>query len=183
MGNHTTNMSSPNEINENVTGTQPVTDTSTHNLNDNPDPVLDEQKEPDAPAEQHEEKATDEAKEVVLAAHNGGTERLRALLEANPNLVDSVDAEDHTGANNIGASALFCASRAGHVEVVQFLLTFGASVDLAKPSGATSLYVASQENHIEVVTVLLDAGAAVDLATVRGWTSLHVASLKNNIGV
>ena len=83
-------MSSPSEINENVTGTQPVTDTSTHNLNDNPDPVLDEQKEPDAPAEQHEEKATDEAKEVVLAAHNGGTERLRALLEADPNLVDSV---------------------------------------------------------------------------------------------
>ena len=35
-------------------------------------------------------KAADEAKEVVLAAHNGGTERLRALLEANPNLVDAV---------------------------------------------------------------------------------------------
>ena len=48
-------MSSPNEINENVTGTQPVTDTSTDNLNDNLDPVLDEQKEPDAPAEQHED--------------------------------------------------------------------------------------------------------------------------------
>ena len=30
------------------------------------------------------------AKEVVLAAHNGDTERLRALLEANPNLVDAV---------------------------------------------------------------------------------------------
>merc|ERR1712166_15345 len=178
MGNHTTNMSSPNEINENVTGTQPVTDTSTHNLNDNPDPVLDEQKEPDAPAEQHEEKATDEAKEVVLAAHNGGTERLRALLEANPNLVDSVDAEDHTGANNIGASALFCASRAGHVAVVQFLLTFGASVDLAKPNGATPLHVASQENHVEVVAVLLDGGASVD----GGYTPLFAASAKNSIG-
>merc|ERR1712195_420017 len=161
MGNHTTNMSSPNEINENVTGTQPVTD---------------EQKEPDAPAEQHEEKATDEAKEVVLAAHNGGTERLRALLEANPNLVDSVDAEDHTGANNIGASALFCASRAGHVAVVQFLLTFGASVDLAKPNGATPLHVASQENHVEVVAVLLDGGASVD----GGYTPLQVAKHFNH---
>ena len=30
------------------------------------------------------------AKEVVLAAHNGDTERLRALLEANPNLVNAV---------------------------------------------------------------------------------------------
>merc|ERR1712166_438850 len=176
MGNHTTNMSSPNEINENVTGTQPVTDTSTHNLNDNPDPVLDEQKEPDAPAEQHEEKATDEAKEVVLAAHNGGMERLMALLEANPNLVDSVDAEDHTGAHNIGASALFCASRAGHVAVVQFLLTFGASVDLGKPNGATPLHVASQENHVEVVAVLLDGGASVD----GGYTPLFAASAKNN---
>ena len=35
-------------------------------------------------------KAADEAKEVVLAAHNGDTERLRTLLEANPNLVDAV---------------------------------------------------------------------------------------------
>ena len=35
-------------------------------------------------------KAADQAKEVVLAAHNGDTERLRALLEANPNLVDAV---------------------------------------------------------------------------------------------
>ena len=32
----------------------------------------------------------DEANEVVLAAHNGDTERLRALLKANPNLVDAV---------------------------------------------------------------------------------------------
>ena len=32
----------------------------------------------------------DEAKEVVLAAHNGITERLRTLLESNPNLVNSV---------------------------------------------------------------------------------------------
>ena len=30
------------------------------------------------------------AREAVLAAHNGDTERLRALLEANPNLVDAV---------------------------------------------------------------------------------------------
>ena len=35
-------------------------------------------------------KAADEAQEVVVAAHSGETERLRALLEANPNLVDSV---------------------------------------------------------------------------------------------
>ena len=32
-------------------------------------------------------KAVDAAR---VAAHNGGTERLRALLEANPNLVDAV---------------------------------------------------------------------------------------------
>ena len=94
-----------------------------------------------------------------------------------------MDADGHTGANNIGASALFCASRAGHVAVVQLLLTFGASVDLAKPNGATSLYIASYNNHIEVVTVLLDGGASVDLAADGGWTPLHAASMKNNIEV
>ena len=35
-------------------------------------------------------KAAEEANEVVMAANNGNTERLRTLLKANPNLVDSV---------------------------------------------------------------------------------------------
>ena len=94
-----------------------------------------------------------------------------------------MDEEGHTGANNVGASALFCASRAGHVGVVQFLLTFGASVDLAKPNGATSLSIACQENHIEVVTLLLDGGASVDLANDDGFTPLFVACQGNHIEV
>ena len=91
--------------------------------------------------------------------------------------------EGHTGANNIGASALFCASRAGHVGVVQLLLTVGASVDLATPKGVTSLYIACQGNHIKVVAVLLDAGASVDLAADGGWTPLYAASCNNSIEV
>ena len=35
-------------------------------------------------------KAADDAKEIVMAAHKGNTEVLRALLKANPNLVDAV---------------------------------------------------------------------------------------------
>ena len=83
-----------------------------------------------------------------------------------------MDAEGHTGANNIGASALFCAARAGRVAVVQLLLMFGASVDLGRPNGVTSLYIVSQKNHIDVVTVLLDDGASVDLAKPNGVTAL-----------
>ena len=94
-----------------------------------------------------------------------------------------MDEEGCTGANNIGASALLCASRTGHVAVVQFLLTFGASIDLAKPNGASSLYIASLNNHIEVVTLLIDGGASVDLAMDDGATSLHTAAAKNHIEV
>jgi len=94
-----------------------------------------------------------------------------------------VDEGDCTGENNIGASALHCASRAGHVGVVQFLLTFGTSVDLAKPNGVTSLYIACQENHVEVVAVLLDRGASVDLATDDGWTPLLIACEGNHMEV
>ena len=87
-----------------------------------------------------------------------------------------MDEEGHTGAKNIGASSLLCASRAGRVGVVQLLLTFGASIDLAMPNGATSLYIACQENNIGVVTLLLDASASVDLAADDGFTPLHIAS-------
>ena len=92
-----------------------------------------------------------------------------------------MDAEGRTGAKDIGVSALLCASRAGHVAVVQLLLMFGASVDLGKPNGVTSLYIASQENHIEVVTVLLDGGASVDLAKPNGVTALYIACQENKI--
>ena len=87
-----------------------------------------------------------------------------------------MDEEGCTGTNNIGASALFCASRAGQVDVVEFMLTLGASVDLAKPNGVTSLFIACQENNIEVVTVLLDGGASVDLAADDGRIPLYIAS-------
>ena len=83
-------MSSPSEINENVTGTQPVTDTSTHNLNDNPDPVLDEQKEPDAPAEQHEDSqaAVDDA------------ETMKELLGESDNEHDVNNADENEAEEN-----------------------------------------------------------------------------------
>ena len=62
-------------------------------------------------------------------------------------------------------------------------MTFGASVDLAKPNGVTSLYLASYMNHIELVTLLIDAGASVDLAIDNGQTPLYAASQLNHVEV
>ena len=59
-------MSSPIENTENVTAPQVVTENSTQNLDDNLDPVLNEQKESDAPAEQHQDSETD-VKDVVMS--------------------------------------------------------------------------------------------------------------------
>ena len=94
-----------------------------------------------------------------------------------------VDVDGITGTNNIGASALFIASRAGHIAVVEFLVAHGASTDKGKPNGVNPLYIASQNNYVEVVALLLGAGASVDLARDGGHTPLHVASQNNNIEV
>ena len=66
----------------------------------------------------------------VLAAHRGDTKLLRTLLEAVANILDVVRCPElrycwltigRTCANNVGASALFIGSRAGHIAVVELL--------------------------------------------------------------
>ena len=59
-------MPSPIEHTENVTASQVVTENSTQNLDDNFDSLLNEQKESDAPAEQHQDSETD-VKDVLMS--------------------------------------------------------------------------------------------------------------------
>jgi ankyrin repeat protein len=54
-----------------------------------------------------------------------------------------------------GLSPLHLASRSGHPEVVQTLLTYGAYPNVRDKSGWTPLHFASQEEHEEVVQLLL----------------------------
>ena len=58
-----------------------------------------------------------------------------------------------------GMTPLHCASRNGHLEVVQALLGAEADVNKASNSGWTPLNWALESNHHRVAAVLREAGA------------------------
>jgi ankyrin repeat protein len=86
----------------------------------------------------------------------------------------SVDVRDLTG-----ATALYLAAQAGHLDVVKKLLVFGACVDWPDKFGQTPLHVASANGHQEVVEILLKNGAHLDCLTQDAMTPLYLA-VKNN---
>ena len=88
--------------------------------------------------------------ELLEAAKNGQTERVKDLLDAGAD-VDTKTAD--------GFTALKWAVVRGYTGIVQVLLDAGADVDVRDNHGQTPLMLAAQEDHIEVVELLKEAGA------------------------
>ena len=75
-----------------------------------------------------------------------------------------------------GFTALLVAAEAGHLQVLEFLLSAGANVSHVTADGMPALYIASQNGHLEVVKLLLVNGADIHQATAHGLNSLHIAT-------
>jgi hypothetical protein len=60
------------------------------------------------------------------------------------------------------ATPLFIAAQNGHLKILVFLLSQGATPDSRRTDGATPLWIAAQMGHDHIVWQLLKAGATVD---------------------
>ncbi|OWZ01578.1 LOW QUALITY PROTEIN: hypothetical protein PHMEG_00027002 [Phytophthora megakarya] len=81
--------------------------------------------------------------------------------------------------NNLGCTALLCASERGYVRVVQTL----PNVDMIDHDGDSPLIVAAAEGHALVVKLLIEYNAFVNVANKIGMTALFCASLRGHIEV
>lgn len=106
------------------------------------------------------------ATSIFQAAESGDAGRVRVLLQAQPNLVDAMDARTLT--------ALHYASSEGHARVVKTLLERGGDANASALGGVTPLFVAAAGGHADVVTLLLEARADPDART--PWNPLRVAA-------
>ena len=88
--------------------------------------------------------------ELLEAAKNGQTERVRGLLDAGAD----VDTQ-----NDDGFTALKWAVVRGHTGTVQALLDAGADVDIRDKRGQTPLMIAAEEGQTRVIELLKAAGA------------------------
>src|SRR5207247_6422498 len=101
------------------------------------------------------------------AARKGDLEKVRALLEVNPELLRAQDKD--------GFSPLHLAAWKGHKEVVELLLGRKAEVNLKSKDGGAPLHWAAEGGSAEVVKMLLAHKAEINAKDDDGDTPLHVA--------
>jgi len=109
----------------------------------------------------------DGATALMIAAGNGETQVIRALLDRkdNPNAVDGD-----------GATALIYAARTGKAEAVTLLLQAGAGVDVADSRGRTPLMYAAENGFTACADRLLASKANVNMQDKTGATALTLAA-------
>ncbi|MFA6186366.1 MAG: ankyrin repeat domain-containing protein [Phycisphaerae bacterium] len=108
---------------------------------------------------------------IHRAAFKGDIEKVRKIIEKNPNQVNVQDFSNKT--------PLYYSSAAGHVEVVKFLLAHGANIELGNDHGERPLAKAAKFKHYDVAKILLEHGAKVNCKDDSGYTPLHEASLQS----
>lgn len=93
-------------------------------------------------------------KDLLDAINRGDIEKVRALLQDDPELVNVKD--DH------GRTPLFSASMRGHKGIAQLLINNGADVHARDAYGDAPLYHAISAGHREIVELLIHNGAEIN---------------------
>lgn len=108
--------------------------------------------------------------DIFAAAALGKVERLRALIQADPQLVRAYSPD--------GWTALHLAAHFGQREAVEALLAAGASVQARSKNSMhnTPLHAAMPGGKAEIVEALLVSGAEVNAQQEGGFTALHEAA-------
>jgi ankyrin repeat protein len=112
--------------------------------------------------------------DIFAAAVLGKVERLKALAQADPQLVHAYSPD--------GWTALHLAAHFGQREAVEALLAAGASVQARSHNMMhnTPLHAAMPGGKPEIVEALLASGAEVNAQQEGGFTALHEAASQGN---
>ncbi len=102
------------------------------------------------------------------AVRAGDLAKVKALVAANPKIVNEKDAR--------GRTPLHFASGAGNVEIVKFLIAGGADVKAADPDGFTPLHWAASAGFLSLVDYILSHGGSAEGKSDTGGTLLYAAA-------
>ena len=137
------------------------------------------------------------------AAMNGKLEKAKALIKANPNLVNSQTSYDNVTplqlaaqyghkdvaelllANKANVEAksrngwnpLFNAVSGGHKDIVELLLANKAKINYQEEADWSLLCVAAENGYTEIAALLLANGANANAKSREGYTPMHVAAV------
>ncbi len=118
-------------------------------------------------------------KAIRMAIQNQKLEEVRALLDANPRLVEAAAKWPPDG-----SCPLHSAAASGNLEIALLLLDRGANVNAARGGdGQTPLHVAASNGREEMIRLLLARGAEISATTKEGFTPLHEAATHQRVAV
>ena len=106
--------------------------------------------------------------DILTAAERGDIETVKALLNADPQLLNAADAAGYT--------SLHKAAYNNRYDVAEYLISKKADVNAATRSGSVPLHGAAYYGHLDVVRLLLENGASINIANAAGYTPLLSAS-------
>jgi ankyrin repeat protein len=143
----------------------------------------------------------EEGTPLELAAWKNDVETIQMLLDAGAQLENSAPltwaasgdgkeaAEfllklgvDPVAENDVGNTALHCASQGGHIDMISFFLQH-INVDFVSSTGERALCYAAFNNQVEAMKLLLLSGANPNLKELNedGWTALFFASQEGHL--
>jgi ankyrin repeat protein len=119
--------------------------------------------------------AADPELDVFEASAVGRTERVRELLEGDPDLVSSFSPD--------GFTPLHLAAFFGHGEIAHLLVAGGADVEAVarNPMRVQPLHSATATSQLEIARLLIEAGADVNEQQELGFTPLHAAAQNGDL--
>ena len=106
-------------------------------------------------------------------AANGDVERVAAMLEQAPGLLESTNREGKAK----GKTPLHYAVTYGREEVVAFLIGKGANVNADDETGMTPLHIAATLDRVAEAEALVEYGADLEARDAFGDTPLHMAAI------
>ncbi|XP_017886507.1 tankyrase isoform X4 [Ceratina calcarata] len=118
---------------------------------------------------------TDPLRELFEACKTGDLARVKTLVTSK-----TVNARDTAGRKS---TPLHFAAGYGRRDVVEFLLSAGASIQARDDGGLHPLHNACSFGHSDVVRLLLEAGANPNTRDNWNYTPLHEAAIKGKIDV
>ncbi|CAH1169642.1 unnamed protein product [Phaedon cochleariae] len=106
--------------------------------------------------------------EILEACEKGLLERVKSLIETDPDLVNATDKDKYT--------PLHRACYSNHLDIVKYLIQKGANIAAKTEMQWQPLHSCCQWNHVDCAAVLIQNGADVNAKSEGSQTPLHIAA-------